>query len=352
MDLNPAAPMRKSVRNDPWYVRVPLILFTVAFIGIMVIAPLANVFYQGLEMGLGVVYAAISHPHALHALQLTLIATAFAVVLNVTFGIAVAWAIARFRFTGKAVLTSLIDLPFSVSPVIAGLIFVLLFGAYGFVGPLALGPIAQCVVNVVIFGLMGLVLAWLNSIFNLSSSVLRPRWAGLVLVGGLATLGFFRPVTELHRVEIIFAVPGIVLATAFVTFPFIARELIPVLEAIGPEEEEASRTLGASGWQMFWYVTLPNIKWGLLYGVLLCNARAIGEFGAVSVVSGKLAGRTDTLPIHIEKLYQGFGAVQTASAFAISALLCCLALMTLAFKSFLEWKNRQHLLEAAAKEPL
>lgn len=350
MDSHPAAPTCKPVRKDPWFVRLPLILFTVLFIGVMIIGPLTNVFVQGFELGLGVVYDAISHEHALHALQLTLIATACAVFFNVLFGVAVAWAIARFRFTGKAILTSLIDLPFSVSPVIAGLIFVLLFGAYGFVGPIALGPIAQGVANVVIFGLFGLMLAWINSMFNLSSFALRPRWAGLILTLGFASLGFLRPVTELQRIEIIFAVPGIVLATAFVTFPFIARELIPVLEAIGPEEEEASRTLGASGWQMFWYVTLPNIKWGLLYGVLLCNARAIGEFGAVSVVSGKLAGRTDTLPIHIEKLYQGFGAVQTASAFAISSLLCGMALLTLVFKSFLEWKNRQYLSNQAAKE--
>jgi sulfate transport system permease protein len=181
-------------------------------------------------------------------------------------------------------------LPFSVSPVIAGLIFVLIFGAYGFVGPLMFGA---------------------------------------------------------ARIDIIFALPGIILATTFVTLPFIARELIPLMEAIGPEEEEASRTLGASGWQMFRLVTLPNIKWGLLYGVLLCNARAIGEFGAVSVVSGKLAGRTDTLPIHIEKLYQGFGAVQTASAFAIAALLCCLALATLLLKTFLEWKTRAQVAQVA-----
>jgi sulfate transport system permease protein len=275
----------RSIRHDPWFIRVPLILLCVLFLGIMVLGPLVNVFVQGFELGLGVVFEAISHPDALHALRLTLITTVCAVAFNLTFGLAAAWAIARFRFRGKAVFTSLIDLPFSVSPVIAGMIFVLIFGAHGFIGPLSF--------------------------------------------------------------DIIFALPGIVLATTFVTVPFIARELIPVLEALGPEEEEAARTLGASGWQMFWHVTLPNIKWGLLYGVLLCNARAIGEFGAVSVVSGKMAGRTDTLPIHIEKLYQGFGAVQTASAFAIAALLCCLALVTLVLKSFLEWKTRQTVMESA-----
>jgi sulfate/thiosulfate transport system permease protein len=284
---------RHTARCDAWYVRVPLILFAVAFLGVMVVAPLANVFTQGLALGVGVVARAMAHPDARHALQLTLIATGCAIGFNLLFGIAAAWSISRFRFPGKTLLNALIDLPFSVSPVIAGLIFVLIFGAYGFVGPL---------------------------------------------------------VVDGTRIDIIFALPGIILATTFVTLPFIARELIPVMEAIGPEEEEASRTLGASGWQMFRLVTLPNIKWGLLYGVLLCNARAIGEFGAVSVVSGKLAGRTDTLPIHIEKLYQGFGAVQTASAFAISALLCCLALTTLLLKGWLEWKTRAQLAEA--REPV
>lgn len=295
MDLQPTTPTRKSVRRDPWYVRVPLIAFTILFLGIMVLGPILNVFVKGLELGIGVVIQAATNPDALHALKLTLIAAVCAVFFNMTFGLAAAWAIARFRFPGKAILTSLIDLPFSVSPVIAGLIFVLIFGAYGFIGPLVIGS---------------------------------------------------------TKIDIIFALPGIILATTFVTFPFIARELIPVMEALGPEEEEAARTLGASGWQMYWHVTLPNIKWGLLYGVLLCNARAIGEFGAVNVVSGKLAGQTDTLPILIEKLYQAFGNVQTVSAFAISALLCCLALLTLLLKSFLEWKTRQHILESVPDKPV
>ncbi|MCS7046826.1 MAG: sulfate ABC transporter permease subunit CysW [Gemmataceae bacterium] len=285
-----AVPTRQIVRQDPWYVRVPLILFAVVFLAVMVVGPLVNVFAQGLALGVGVVWQALSHPDARHALMLTLIAAACAVAANVLFGLAAAWSIARFRFPGKALLNSLIDLPFSVSPVIAGLIFVLLFGAYGFVGPLVFGS---------------------------------------------------------TRIDIIFALPGILLATTFVTVPFIARELIPVMEALGPEEEEAARILGANAWQMFRHVTLPNIKWGLLYGVLLCNARAIGEFGAVNVVSGKLAGRTDTLPLHIEKLYQGFGAVQTASAFALASILCCLALATLLLKNYLEWKTHEQLREAA-----
>ena len=293
MSANTIIPARKIVRRDPWFVRLPLIVFVVLFLAVMVVGPLVNVFTEGFALGVGVVVEAMKHPDAIHALQLTIIASVCAVVGNMIFGLAAAWSIARFRFPGKAVLNSLIDLPFSVSPVIAGLIFVLIFGAYGFVGPLVFGD---------------------------------------------------------TRIDIIFALPGIMLATTFVTVPFIARELIPVMEALGPEEEEASRTLGASAWQMFWRVTLPNIKWGLLYGVLLCNARAIGEFGAVNVVSGKLAGRTDTLPIHIEKLYQGFGAVQTASAFAIASLLCGLALLTLLLKTFLEWKTQQQLREAAKVE--
>jgi sulfate transport system permease protein len=339
-----------AVRKDPWFVRWPLIIFTVVFISVMIIGPLLNVFVQGLDQGLQVVGQAISHPHALHALKLTAISTVCAVALNVTFGVAAAWAIARFRFAGKTFLTALIDLPFSVSPVIAGLIFVLVFGAYGFVGPLELGPVAQRSANAVTYGFIGLALTWLVGKVGLLTWLRRPRLVGVALTVAFAAFGAFRPVSELEHIDIVFALPGIVLATTFVTFPFVARELIPVMEAVGPEEEEASRTLGATPWQMFWHVTLPNVKWGLLYGVLLCNARAIGEFGAVSVVSGKLAGRTDTLPIHIEKLYQGFSAVQTASAFAISAFLCCLALLTLIFKSFLEWKNRQQLLATTSKE--
>ncbi len=272
-----------GVRRDGPLVRWIILLIVLLFLGVMVVAPLLNVFAQALSMGWEVAANALSDRDTLAAAKLTLLVTLIAVALNLTFGLAAAWAIARFHFRGKTLLTALIDVPFSVSPVIAGLIFVLLFGAQGYFGP------------------------WLDEM----------------------------------GVEIIFAVPGIVLATTFVTLPFIARELIPVLEAVGTEEEQAARTLGASGWQMFRYVTLPNIKWGLLYGLLLCNARAIGEFGAVSVVSGKKAGQTDTLPIHIEKLYQGIGGSATAAAFAVASLLACLALVTLAVKSFLEWKTRQ-----------
>jgi len=282
----------QASKQDHWLVRLALIAFTVAMLGSFVIGPLINVFYNAFAMGVAIWCNALVDPFTLAALRLTVIVTVLAVGFNLAFGLAAAWAIARFPFRGKALLTTLIDLPFSVSPVIAGLIFVLLFGARGYFGP------------------------WLIA----------------------------------HEMPIIGALPGIVMATTFVTFPFIARELIPVLEALGPEEEEASRTLGASALQMFWHVTIPNIKWGVLYGVLLCNARAIGEFGAVNVVSVKLAGRTDTLPILIEKLYQGMAATAAASAFAVSTLLTGLAVLTLLFKTYLETKTRQAIRPGEAGE--
>jgi sulfate transport system permease protein len=236
------------------------------------------VFTEALKKGWAVYLAAIVEPDALAAVKLTLIAAAIAVPLNTVFGVAAAWAIAKFDFRGKNLLTTLIDLPFSVSPVIAGLIYVLLFGLQGWMGP------------------------WLRE----------------------------------HDLKIIFAVPGIVLATVFVTVPFIARELIPLMQAQGRDEEEAAAVLGASGWQTFWRVTLPNIKWGLLYGVILCNARAMGEFGAVSVVSGHIRGETNTLPLHIEILYNEY---QFAAAFAVASLLALLALVTLAAKSYVETRK-------------
>ncbi len=286
---NGELPSGQRVRQDPWYIRGPLILIVVVLLAALVLVPLVNVFFQAFRAGWGVVKEALTDSETLAAVRLTLIVTVISVAANASFGLSAAWAIARFRFPGKALFTALIDLPFSVSPVIAGLIFVLLFGATGYFGP------------------------WLQE----------------------------------RGISIIFAVPGMVLATTFVTFPFIARELIPVLEAVGSEEEQAALTLGASGRQMFWHVTLPNIKWGLLYGILLCNARAMGEYGAVSVVSGKQAGQTATLPIQIDILYHSFSSHARASAFAVSALLACLALVTLALKSFLEWRTRRELAEAA-----
>ncbi len=241
--------------------------------------PLLAVFAEAFKKGWDAYVAAIIEPDAWAAIKLTLLTAAIAVPLNLVFGVAAAWTIAKFEFRGKNVLLTLIDLPFSVSPVISGLIYVLMFGAQGWLGP------------------------WLQA----------------------------------HDIKIIFAVPGIVLATIFVTFPFVARELIPLMQAQGTEEEEAALVLGASGWKTFWYVTLPNIKWGLLYGVILCNARAMGEFGAVSVVSGHIRGETNTIPLQVEILYNEYAF---AAAFSVASLLALLALVTLALKSFIEWRLR------------
>ncbi len=274
-----ASPVQRAMTEPP-IVRRLLIGLTLVFLTLFLFLPLAVVFYEAFRKGLGVYFAAIVDPDALAAIRLTLLCTVIAVPLNLVFGIAAAWAIAKFEFHGKSVLITLIDLPFAVSPVIAGLIYVLLFGAQGWLGP------------------------WLAA----------------------------------HDIKIIFAVPGIVLATVFVTFPFIARELIPLMQEQGIEEEEAALVLGASGWQTFWRITLPNIKWGLLYGVVLCTARAMGEFGAVSVVSGHIRGATNTLPLQVEILYNEY---QFAAAFAVASLLTLLALVMLAVKTLIEWQARQ-----------
>lgn len=257
--------------------RFALVAIALGFLGLFVVLPLVAVFIEAFRHGAGPFFAALVEPDAWAAIRLTLTVAAIAVPLNVIFGIAAAWAIAKFEFKGKAFLTTLIDLPFSVSPVISGLVFVLLFGAGSFLGP------------------------WLKS----------------------------------HGIEILFAVPGIVLATIFVTFPFVARELIPLMEHQGTTDEEAALSLGANGLQTFWHVTLPNIKWGLLYGVLLCNARAMGEFGAVSVVSGHIRGLTNTMPLHVEILYNEYNFV---AAFAVASLLALLALVSLVLKSVLEMR--------------
>jgi sulfate transport system permease protein len=265
-----------QTRTEPLWIRVILISLTLLFLLGFLFLPLTLVFVQALSKGFSVYWAALSEPNALLAAKLTLIAAGIAVPLNMVFGISAAWTIAKFDFPGKSVLLTLIDLPFSVSPVVSGLIYVLLFGMQGWFGP------------------------WLHD----------------------------------HDIKIIFAVPGIVLATMFVTFPFVARELIPLMQSQGTEEEEAALVLGASGWQTFWHVTLPNIRWGLLYGIILCNARAMGEFGAVSVVSGHIRGLTNTLPLHVEILYNEYN---TAAAFSVASLLAFLALVTLVAKSLLEW---------------
>jgi sulfate transport system permease protein len=265
------------VLNEPNWVKGTLIAVTVGFLFLFLILPLLMVFVSAFSKGISVYFASITDPTALSAIRLTLIAALVAVPLNLLFGIAAAWAITKFNFAGKQILITLIDLPFAVSPVIGGLIYVLIFGAHGWFG-----------------------------------SFLRD-----------------------HGIQIIFATPGIILGTIFVTFPFVARELIPLMQAQGNEEELAAITLGASGWQVFWRVTLPKIKWGLLYGVILCNGRAMGEFGAVSVLSGHIRGKTNTIPLHIEILYNEY---QTAAAFAMASLLTLLALVTLGIKFYIESK--------------
>jgi sulfate transport system permease protein len=279
---------RIATTEAPW-VRWTLIGLALAWLLLFLLLPLAAVFAEALRKGVGAYLEALKEPDAWAAIRLTLITAAITVPLNLVFGVAAAWCIAKYEFRGKAFLTTLIDVPFSVSPVVAGLMYVLVFGAQGWLGP------------------------WLDS----------------------------------HGIKIVFAVPGIVLATIFVTFPFIARELIPLMQAQGNEEEQAAIVLGASGWQTFWYVTLPNIKWGLIYGVILCNARAMGEFGAVSVVSGHIRGQTTPMPLHVEILYNEY---QSVAAFAVASLLALLALVTLAIKSVAEWKH-ERLMKAAAEMP-
>ncbi|MBE0487385.1 sulfate ABC transporter permease subunit CysW [Marinobacter sp.] len=276
-----AARWRRATAEPAW-VRLTLITIALTFIAAFLVLPLAVVLYGAFEQGLKVWWAAINEPDALSAIRLSLLVVVIVIPINLVFGVAAAWAIAKFEFRGKSILISLIDMPFAISPVVVGLIFVILFGSQGWLGP------------------------WLAA----------------------------------NDIRIIFAVPGIVIVIAFGTLPFIARELIPLMQQQGKEEEEASLTLGASGWKTFWYVTLPNIKWGLIYGVILCNARALGEFGAVAVVSGRIRGETNTMPLHIEVLYNEY---MFTAAFAVSSLLTGLALVTIAIKSFVEWLDeRQH----------
>ncbi len=272
----------RPATREPAWLKWTIIAISLTFFTLFLLLPFIAVFVEALRKGWGTYITALSDPDAQSAIRLTLLAAAISLPLNLAFGIAAAWAVAKFEFTGKQLLTTFIDLPFSVSPVIAGLAYVLVFGAQGWFGP------------------------WLAA----------------------------------HDIKILFAVPGIILATIFVTVPFIARELIPLMEAQGREEEEAALVLGATGWQTFRQVTLPNIKWGLLYGVILCNARAMGEFGAVSVVSGHIRGQTTTLPLHVEILYNEYNF---AAAFAVASLLAMLALVTLAIKTYVEWQAARSL---------
>jgi sulfate/thiosulfate transport system permease protein len=272
---------RRGTTEAAW-IRYTLIALALVFMFLFLVLPLAAVFTEALRKGWDAYWEALQEPDAWSAIRLTLLTAAVAVPLNLVFGVAAAWCIAKYEFRGKSFLTTLVDLPFSVSPVVAGLIYVLVFGAQGWLGP------------------------WLME----------------------------------HDIKIVFAVPGIILATIFVTFPFIARELIPLMQAQGNDEEQAAIVLGATGWKTFWYVTLPNIKWGLIYGVILCNARAMGEFGAVSVVSGHIRGQTNTMPLHVEILYNEY---QSVAAFAVASLLALLALVTLVIKSVAEWRMEREM---------
>jgi sulfate transport system permease protein len=282
---NPGARRQKSRRgsDEPPLARGLMITVALGFTVLFLLLPLVNVFAQALAHGWGLYWRSLTDPDTLAAIRLTLLVAAICVPVNCVFGLAAAWAIAKFQFRGKTLLTALIDLPFAVSPVVTGLMFVILFGMQGYFG------------------------RWLDD----------------------------------HDIRIVFAVPGIVLATLFVTFPFVARELIPLMQATGSEQEQAALTLGANGWKTFWFVTLPSVKWGLLYGIILSNARAMGEFGAVSVVSGHITGLTDTMPLRVEKLHQSASSASATAAFAVASLLALLALVTLALKTFLEWKTQR-----------
>jgi len=284
LPVKAAAPRRAT--SEPVWVKVVLISTLVVFFGLFLVFPLFMVFKEAFSKGLEVFLRTFQDGATAHAVWLTLIVAAIAVPLNTAFGIAAAWCVTRFQFTGRSLLITLIDLPLWVSPVVAGLIYVMTFGAQGWAGP------------------------WLKE----------------------------------HGIQVIFATPGLVLATVFVTFPFVARSLIPLMQAQGHKEEEAAMTLGANGWHILWRVTLPKIKWGLIYGIILCNARAMGEFGAVSVVSGHIRNKTNTMPLHIEILYNEY---QFAAAFAVASVLSILALVSLAVKTYAEWKTDQQLREAA-----
>lgn len=286
--LRPIASL-KQAQQDPAWVRWTLIGLTYFVVGLLIVLPLYQVFYVAFSKGLGAYWKALTaDPDTRHAIFLTLTVAPIAVVLNVIFGVAAAWVLTRFRFPGRTLLTSFIDLPFAISPVVAGLMFMLLFGMQGFMGP------------------------WLKA----------------------------------HGIQLVFAWPGLVLATTFVTLPFVARELIPIMEAIGPDEEIAAVSLGANGWQTFWRVTVPNIKWGLLFGIILCNARAMGEYGAAKVVSGGISGKTDTIPLRVEKLFQ---EQPLPASYALASLLTMLSIVTLLLRIWLEHKTSQQVQEAKAE---
>jgi sulfate transport system permease protein len=354
-----ARPVRRA-QEDPAWVRYGLTGSALLVVTILIVIPVVNVFVEAFAGGVGAYFHNLFvDPDTRHAILLTLTVVPIALVANVVFGVTAAWAISRFQFRGRALLTALIDLPFSVSPVVAGLMFVLNFGLQGYLGPF-LRRDGYSVMPYVVSGFA--VLIWVVGYFLLRPSdtlLRRGLWQRPQLVVPLGSLllfaGLFALQKALHvwpenaNLKIIFATPGLVLATSFVTFPFVARELIPVMDAIGPDEELAAVSLGASGWQMFWHVTVPNVKWGLVYGIILCNARAMGEFGAVYVVSGHIAGQTDTMPLRIEKLFQEYNL---PGSFAVASLLTLVAILTLIIKSKLEHLVASSAQPSAAADPM
>jgi sulfate transport system permease protein len=325
----------RRVQEDPAIVRWVLTAAAIAVIGVLVIIPVVFVFVQALKPGLSVYLDnLLQDPDTWHSIKLTMTVAPIAVVANLIFGVAAAWLIARFQFPGRTILTTLIDLPFSVSPVVAGLMFVLIFGLQGYFGPSLREDGYHYVPHILSFVAAALTFVLLKWRYRGISAFMA---AALVFLAAFWIQIHFEVWPQNESLKIIFATPGLILATAFVTFPFVARELIPVMEAMGDEEDLAAVSLGASGWQMFWRVTLPNIKWGLLYGVILCNARAMGEFGAVYVVSGHIAGQTDTMPLRVEKLFQEYNL---PGAFAVASILTLLALVTLVVKAGLERQSK------------
>jgi sulfate transport system permease protein len=336
----------RKAQQDPAWVRWGLTSLALIVVGVLVVIPVVNIFVEALREGVGVYWKNLfTDPDTRDSIMLTLTVVPIALAANLLFGITAAWAIARFDFPGRTLLTALIDLPFSVSPVVAGLMFVLIFGLQGYLGPFlrrdgyAVMPYLISFVAVAVFVLLFLLFRPANP--KTRRDLWDHPWLA-VLMGSAVVFGlcfFLQQQFEVwprnQSLKIIFATPGLVLATAFVTFPFVARELIPVMEVVGPEEELAAVSLGANGWQMFWTVTVPNIKWGLVYGIILCNARAVGEFGAVYVVSGHIAGQTDTMPLRIEKLFQEYNL---PGSFAVASVLTLLAILTLIAKIRLERK--------------
>ncbi len=334
----------RSAQQDPLWVQWGLITLAVAAVGVLVVIPVVNIFTEALRHGAGVYWKNLfADPDTRHSILLTFTVAPLALAANLIFGLAAAWAISRFDFPGRTLLTALIDLPFAVSPVVAGLMFVLLFGLQGYLGPSLREDGYSVMPYLICFLAVGAFILPFLLFRPISPKARRGLWkhpGPVLLVGSaivFALLFFLQQHFEVwpsgKSLKIIFATPGLVLATAFVTFPFVARELIPVMEAVGADEELAAVSLGANGWQMFWQISVPNIKWGLVYGIILCNARAMGEFGAVYVVSGHIAGRTDTMPLRIEKLFQEYNL---PGSFAVASVLTLLAILTLVAKTKLE----------------